>query len=189
MQKLIIFNHTSLDGYFVDADGSMSWAHSNRGDAEWDAFVAGNASSGEGTILLGRVTYELMTRYWPTSMAAQHDPVVAEKMNSLRKIVFSKTLSEVSWNNAKLVKSGLAEEVRELKQQPGDGLTVLGSGTIVSQLAQENLIDEYQVIINPIVLGKGRTLFEGIKEKLGLKLTKSRTFNNGYIYLCYEPAA
>ncbi len=74
-----------------------------------------------------------------------------------------------------------------MKQEPGDGMTILGSGTIVSQLAQEGLIDEYQVVVNPVVMGKGRTMFEGVKEKLALKLIKSRTFGNGHVYLCYVP--
>jgi dihydrofolate reductase len=187
MQKLIIYNHISLDGYFVDAEGSMSWAHTGSNDPEWNAFVAENANSGNGTLVFGRVTYELMIRYWPTPMAAQHDPAVAERMNSLPKVVFSRTLKEATWSNTKLIKNDLVGEVRRLKQESGDGLTVLGSGTIVSQLAQEGLIDEYQVIINPIILGRGRTMFEGMKEKLGLKLNKSRTFGNGNVYLCYSP--
>jgi dihydrofolate reductase len=189
MQKLIVFNHVTLDGYFVDANGSMNWARADKEDAEWSAFVAENANSGEGALLFGRVTYELMIRYWPTPMAIQHDRVVAERMNSLSKVVFSRTLSEATWNNTKLVKGDLATEVGRMKQEPGDGMTIIGSGTIVSQLAQKGLIDEYQLIVNPVVLGKGRTMFEGAKEKLSLKLTKSRTFGNGNVYLCYQPVA
>jgi dihydrofolate reductase len=187
MQKLIVFNHVTLDGYFVDAKGSMEWARADKEDAEWSAFVAENANSGEGTLLFGRATYELMIRYWPTPMAIKHDRAVAERMNSLPKVVFSKTLNEATWNNTKLVKGDLAAEVRKMKQEPGDGMTIMGSGTIISQLAQEGLIDEYQMIVNPVVLGKGRTMFEGVQEKLALKLTKSRTFGNGYVYLCYVP--
>ena len=189
MQKLIVFNHVTLDGYFVDANGSMNWAKAHSEDAEWNAFVAANASSGDGTLLFGRVTYELMIRYWPTPMAIERDQAVAERMNSLRKIVFSRTLSEASWNNTRLVKGDLTAEVRKMKQETGDGMIVLGSGMIVSQLAQEALIDEYQVVVNPMVLGKGRTMFEGVKEKLGLKLTKSRAFANGNVFLCYQPVA
>lgn len=187
MQKLIVFNHVTLDGYFVDANGSMEWARTEKEDAEWNAFVSENTNSGESTLLFGRITYELMTRYWPTPMAIKHDKAVAERMNSLPKVVFSRTLNEATWNNTKLVKSDLLAEVRTMKQGPGDGLTVIGSGTIVSQLAQEGLIDEYQVIVNPVILGKGRSMFEGVREKLVLRLRKSRTFGNGHVYLCYEP--
>ena len=116
-------------------------------------------------------------------------PVVAERMNKLPKVVFSRTLEKASWNNTKLVKGDLASEIRKMKQEPGEGMAILGSGTIVSQLAQEGLIDEYQFVVDPIVLGKGRTMFDGVKEKLHLKLTKSRAFGNGNVYLCYEPAA
>jgi dihydrofolate reductase len=188
MRKLIVFNHVSLDGYFVDADGGMSWAKSDHQDAEWNAFVAENAS-GEGTLLFGRITYELMASYWPTPIADQHDPVVAQRMNSLPKVVFSRTLDQASWNNTKLVKGDMAEEVRRMKKEPGEGMVILGSGTIVSQLASERLIDEYQVVVNPVVLGKGRTMFDDVKEKLNLKLTKTRAFGNGNVFLCYEQAA
>ncbi len=85
------------------------------------------------------------------------------------------------------MKGDLAEEVRKLKDEPGDQLVIMGSGSIVAQLAQEKLIDEYQMVVNPIVLGDGRTMFEGLKEKLNLKQTNSRTFGNGNVLLCYEP--
>ena len=184
MRKLGVFNMVSMDGYFTDMNGDMSWAHKN--DAEWNAFVQGNASGG-GVLLFGRITYELMAGFWPTPFAIENMPVVAERMNNLQKVVFSKTLDNVSWNNTKLVKDGPAAEIRKMKQEPGEGMAILGSGSIVSQLAQEGLIDEYEIVVNPVVLGKGRTMFDGIKEKLALKLTKTRTFGNGNVLLCYEP--
>jgi dihydrofolate reductase len=186
MRKLIVFNMVSLDGFFVDSKGDMSWAHKH--DAEWNAFVSGNAS-GSGVLVFGRITYELMASYWPTPMALQNSPVVAKGMNEMPKIVFSRTLDKASWNNTKLVKGDLAAEVRKLKKGPGPDMVILGSGSIVSQLAQQNLIDEYQLALSPIVLGKGRTLFEGVKEKLNLKLTNSRTFGNGTVFTCYQPIA
>ncbi len=188
MRKLVVFNHVSLDGYFVDVNGGMSWAKAGTKDAEWNAFVAENAGGG-GPLLFGRITYELMTRYWPTPLAMEHDPVVAERMNNLPKVVFSRTLDKASWNNTKLVKGDMVAEVRRMKKEPGEGMAILGSGSIVSQLAPEGLIDEYQVVVNPVVLGKGRTMFDGVKEKLNLKLTKTRAFGNGNVFLCYEPAA
>ncbi len=184
MRKLIVFNMVSLDGYFTDKNGDMSWAHKN--DAEWHTFVEGNASAG-GELLFGRITYELMVSYWPTPYAAQNDPIVAERMNNLPKVVFSRTLDKASWNNTKLVKGDMAAEIRKMKKEPGKDMVIFGSGSIVSQLAQEGLIDEYQIVVNPIVLGKGRTMFDGIKEKLTMKLTKTRTFGNGNVLLCYEP--
>ena len=176
----------SLDGYFVDGNGSMRWAHRVEPDAEWNAFVAGNASGG-GVLLFGRVTYELMANYWPTPLAFKNDPKVAEGMNNLQKVVFSRTLDTVSWKNTKLVKGDLVTEVRKMKAEPGEGMAILGSGTIVSQLAQAGLIDEYQMALIPVVLGKGRTMFDGINEKLALKLVKTRAFVNGTVVLWYEP--
>jgi dihydrofolate reductase len=188
MRRLIVFNHISLDGYFTDANGEMNFARNDIPDAEWDAFVAGNASGG-GTLVFGRVTYELMASFWPTPMAAEQMPDVAERMNNLPKVVFSRTMEKASWNNTTLVKDDLAGEIRKMKREEGEGMVIFGSGTIVSQLAQEGLIDEYQFVVDPVVLGKGRTMFEGIKGKLTLKLTKSRTFGNGNILLWYEPMA
>ena len=185
MRKLIVFNMVSLDGFFVDGKGDMSWAHKQ--DAEWNAFVSGNAS-GSGVLVFGRITYQLMASYWPSPMALQNSPAVAKGMNEMPKIVFSRTLDSASWSNTKLFKGDLATEVRNLKKESGPDMVILGSGTIVSQLAQENLIDEYQLAVSPIVLGKGRTLFEGVKEKLNLKLTSSRMFGNGTVFACYQPA-
>ena len=185
MRKIIVFNQVTLDGYFVDMNGDMSWAHKN--DAEWDAFVADNAR-GECVMVFGRITYEMMASWWPTPEAMKSMPELAERMNNLPKVVFSRTLDQASWNNTKLVKGDLATEVRKMKDEPGPDMVIMGSGSIVSQLTQEGLIDEYEIALNPIVLGHGRTMFEGVKEKLNLKLTKTRTFANGNVFLIYEPA-
>lgn len=186
MQKLIAFNQVTLDGYFAGVDGDIGWAHKDRSDGEWNAFVAENASSG-GTLVFGRKTYELMVSYWPTPLASQNDPIVAERMNHLPKVVFSRTLDTATWNNARLLKGNLATEIGKLKNEPGNGLAILGSGSLVSQLATEGLIDEYQIVVNPVALGRGRTMFEGLTEKLPLKRTKTRTFSNGNVLLCYKP--
>jgi dihydrofolate reductase len=186
MRKLIVFNQASLDGYFVDATGDMSWAHKD--DPEWNAFASENASGGGG-LLFGRVTYEMMASFWPTPPAMQMMPAVAKGMNESPKIVFSRTLEKASWNNTRLINGDIAVAVRKLKKETGPGIAILGSGSIVAQLAQAGLIDEYQIVMNPIVLGGGRTMFEGVEDKLHLKLTRSRTFKNGNVLLCYEPAA
>ena len=188
MRKLVVFNSTSLDGYFTDAHGDMSFAHNENRDAEWDSFVAGNASGG-GMLLFGRITYELMASFWPTPFAAESMPVVAERMNNLPKVVFSRTMDKASWSNTRLVNGDLIGNIRKMKEEPGEGMAILGSGSIVSQLAPHGLIDEYQIVVIPVALGKGRTMFEGVKEKLPLKLTKTRTFGNGNVLLCYEPIA
>ncbi|MFN0100811.1 MAG: dihydrofolate reductase family protein [Bryobacteraceae bacterium] len=186
MRKLVVFNNVSMDGYFVHGNGDMSWAHKR--DAEWNEFVAGNASGG-GELVFGRVTYELMASFWPTPQAMQTMPAVAEGMNSIPKVVFSRTLDNASWQNTKLVKGDIAAKMRQMKKEPGNDMVILGSGSIVSQFTREGLIDEYQIVVNPIVLGTGRTMFDGIEEKVTLKLTKTRTFGNGNVLLCYETMA
>jgi dihydrofolate reductase len=116
-------------------------------------------------------------------------PAVAERMNNLPKVVFSRTLDKATWNNTKLVKGNIAEEMRKLKNEPGPDMVIMGSGSIVAQFAQEGLIDDYQIVVSPLVLGKGKSMFEGVKEKLSLKLAKTRSFSNGNVLLCYEPKA
>ncbi len=139
-------------------------------------------------LVFGRITYELMASFWPTPFAIKQFPTVAEGMNNLPKVAFSRTLDKASWSNTRLVRSGMAAEIRKMKNEPGRDMVILGSGSIVSQLTQEGLIDEFQIVMNPIVLGKGRTMFDAVKEKLTLRRTKSRTFGNGNVLLCYEPA-
>ncbi len=185
MRQLSVFNQVTLDGYFAGVNGDLSWAHKDSQDAEWNAFVEGNASGG-GVLLFGRITYEMMASYWPTAQAAKNNPVVAERMNSLSKVVFSRTLDKASWSNTKLVKGDLAVEVRKMKSEPGENMAILGSGSIVSQLAQEDLIDQYQIVVNPLALGKGRTMFDGIQKKVSLKLAETRAFGNGNVLLSYQ---
>jgi dihydrofolate reductase len=188
MRTLTVFNHVTLDGFFVDANGDMRWAHRDSGDKEWSAFVAENAGGG-GVLVFGRVTYQMMEGYWPTPAAKKNDPAVAERMNGMPKVVFSRTLEQVSWSNTTLVKTDLPGAIRKLKAESGPDLVILGSGTIVAQLASAGLIDRYQLVLNPLAIGSGRTLFDGIKNKVTLKLTKSRTFKNGNVVLSYEPTA
>jgi dihydrofolate reductase len=185
MRKVNVFNNVSLDGFFTDARGDMSWAHKQ--DEEWNAFASANAS-GNGELLFGRVTYDMMAAFWPTPQAAKMLPKVAAGMNAMRKTVFSRTLDTVAWQNTVLMKGDLVTEVRRLKQQPGPDIVILGSGSIVSQLTQARLIDEYQLVLNPIVVGRGRSLFETVVNTLNLTLTKTQSFRNGNVVLWYEMA-
>ena len=184
MRKLIVFNSITLDGYFTDANGDMSWAH--KSDPEWVAFTAENAQGG-GEALFGRITYDMMAGWWPTPMAMKGFPAVAEAMNNMPKVVFSRTLDTAAWKNTRLVKSDIGAAVRQMKAEPGPGMVIMGSGSIVSQLTQERLIDEYQVVLHPIVLGRGRSMFDGVTDRLQLKRTRVRTFENGCVVLWYEP--
>jgi dihydrofolate reductase len=158
-----MFESVSLDGFFTGREGDMSWAHANDNDTEWNDFVSGNASGGS-VLLFGRVTYEMMASFWPTPMASQRMPAVARKMNEGEKVVFSRTLGSVSWMNTRLVNGDPASEVRHMKSGTGPDMVILGSGSIVAQLAREELIDEYQLVVAPVMLGAGRSLFDGIGE-------------------------
>ena len=185
MRRLTVFEHVSLDGYFVDGQGDMRWAYRPEPDPEWDAYVAGNAS-GEATLVFGRVTYEMMASYWPTPIAMEQQPKVAKRMNALDKLVFSRHLDKADWQNTQLVKGDGVAEVRKLKQGRGEAMVILGSGSLVAQFAAAGLIDEYQLVVNPRAIGTGRTLFDGLKQHLALKLIKTRAFNNGNVVLNYE---
>lgn len=187
MRKLAVFNSVTLDGYFAGVNGDIRWAHTRDGDdGEWKAFVDENAKGG-GELVFGRITYAMMASYWPTPLASQNDPIVAERMNALPKVVFSRTLEQAAWSNTKLVKGDPAAEMRKLKQEAGPDMAIMGSGSIVAQLAQEGLIDEFQIVVVPVVLGKGRTMFEGVSTMLTMKPTRTRSFRNGKVLLCYQP--
>jgi dihydrofolate reductase len=186
MRKLIAFETISLDGYFADRHGDMQWAHKGNDDPEFATFVRDNAK-GSGMLLFGRVTYEMMAAYWPTPRALQGNPVVAERMNAGPKIVFSRTLDTATWSNTTLLRNDPAAEVHLLKSQPGPDMAILGSGSVVAQLAQARLIDEFQIVVSPIILGGGKSLFDGI-HPLGLTLVQSRRFANGKMFLTYAPS-
>lgn len=183
MRKLTVFNNVSLDGYFTDAHGDMSWAHKQ--DAEWGEFTAQNAG-GEAELLFGRVTYEMMASFWPTPKAAQIAPAVAEGMNRMRKTVFSRTLTSVTWQNSQLINGDLVTEVRRLKAQGGPDMLLMGSGQIIAQLTDARLIDEYQIVVTSTVLGSGRTMFEGVRGRPNLSLQRTRSFSNGNVVLWYS---
>ncbi|MEO6568744.1 MAG: dihydrofolate reductase family protein [Opitutaceae bacterium] len=184
MNRLIVFNAVTVDGYFVGPNGDMNWAH-DKNDAEWTKFTENNAK-GDCVLVFGRITYEIMSSWWPTPKAKDAMPVVADAMNRLPKVVFSRTLDQVSWNNTKLMKGDLVTEIQKLKKTSERDLMIFGSGTLVSELTQAGLIDEYQIVLHPTVLGHGRTMFEGVARKLDLKRTDVRTFANGIILSHYE---
>lgn len=183
MSGLAVFNYLSVDGYFIDGDGDMSWAHQLAPDPEFDAFIASNAQS-TGRLLLGRATYELLSAFWTSAAARERMAAVADGINRMTKYVVSDTLDKATWNNTTIIRSDLAGCVRELKQGTGE-LVVLGSGTVVAQLAKARLIDEYRLMICPIVLGNGHTLFEGVP-RFTLQQPTVRTFANGMVLLSYQ---
>jgi len=187
MGRLTVFNNISLDGYFTDANGDMSWAHQAAGDdAEFRKFTIGNAERGEGTLLFGRKTFELMQSAWTSAELKQAMPEVARAMTRLPKVVFSRSLQKTSWENTTLLHGELAREVAALKAR--SQITIMGSGTLVAQLAREGLIDRYTFVLVPVIVGSGRTLFEGLDRRIALKRINERSFANGIIVATYEPA-
>ena len=184
MRKVFLFNMTTLDGYFEGPNQDISW---HNVDEEFNDFAIEQLNE-IGTLLFGRVTYQVMASYWPTESAISDDPVVAGLMNSLPKIVFSRTLDKAEWNNTKLVQENIAEEVVKLKQQSGKDIAIFGSSDLAVTLAEQGLIDEYRIIVNPVFLGGGTPLLKGIPNKLNLKLLKARTFKSGNVLLYYSPA-
>jgi dihydrofolate reductase len=173
----------TLDGFFAGPDGDISW---HQVDEEFNAFAIDQLQTAGG-LLFGRVTYQMMAGYWPTPAALRDDPIVAEKMNSIPKIVFSRTLDQADWPHTQLVKTDAAEEVARLRQQPGKDLFVFGSADLASNLIHAGFIDEYRLMVNPVILGGGMPLFKDIKDRINLRLTNTKVFPNGNVLLYYQP--
>ncbi len=181
MRSVRVFESVSVDGYFVDEGGGMGWAHAAAPDPEFDAWVAGNAASG-GALLFGRKTYQEMAAFWPTPMAAAQMPEVARGMNGAKKYLVSRTATP-TWSNTELLPGALVEGVRALKAEPGPPLVILGSGSVAAQLGEAGLVDEYQLVIVPVALGAGRTVFG---RRQPLHLTDHRVFReSGKVVVTY----
>jgi dihydrofolate reductase len=183
MRKITAFNFITLNGFFKGPDADISWHR--HGDEE-NQYGVEMMKSGN-ILLYGRVTYEMMAGYWSSPQAVKNDPVMAELMNKAEKMVFSKTLKKAEWNNSRLMKDNILEEIKNMKKTPGKNMALLGSGNILTQFAEQGLIDEYQIMVDPVVIGDGTPILKGITHKLNLKLTMSRTFKTGVVLLCYEP--
>ena len=183
MRKVILFMMTTLDGFYEGRDRDINW---HNVDAEFNEFAIAQLNTAD-ILLFGRVTYELMASYWPTPDAIKNDPIVAEKMNSLHKIVFSKTLEKVNWSNTRLVKGNIGAEIMKMKSQPGKDMIIFGSSDLAVSLIHYNLIDEIRIMVNPVVLSQGKALFKGLNHHLALKLLNTRTFHSGNVLLSYEP--
>ncbi|XID96124.1 dihydrofolate reductase family protein [Paenibacillaceae bacterium WGS1546] len=138
-------------------------------------------------IVFGRTTYELMADYWPTEAARKNDPMIADLMNRLPKIVFSATLRTVDWQPSMLAQGDLAEEIGRLKARYARDLVVLGSGILVAALSARDLVDEYQLVVNPVVLGRGRPFQQQLNANTKLELASSKAFRSGNARLCYRP--
>jgi dihydrofolate reductase len=178
LRRVIVSNVASLDGFFETPDKKLDWVVT---DTEFFDYAKAMLRAAD-TLLFGRATYQHMANYWPTAPADE----IADKMNNLPKIVFSRTLQKVEWNNSRLAEKNPEEEVSKLKKQAGMDMVVLGSATVASSLLQAGLVDEYRVILQPVLIGKGNSLFKDITERMQLKLISTRAFGSGVVLLSYE---
>ncbi len=185
MRKLTAYNFLSLNGFFKGPNEDISW-HQHR---EEQAKYSEEALAADNIVVFGRKTYEMMAAFWPTPMAAEMFPKVAEGMNRAEKIVFSNTLANASWPGSRIISGDIVESLRTLKATPGKDMTILGSGSIISIFTEHGLIDGYQFMIDPVALPEGVPVFHGIKRKIDLRLTNSKVFRNGIVLLEYELAA
>lgn len=183
MRTVFLFIVVSLDGFFEGPDHELDW---HIVDDEFNEFALQQLNDVD-TILFGRRTYQLMASYWPTQAGREDEPHIADKMNSLPKIVFSTTLETADWSNTRLIKHNALEEVSKLKEQPGKDVAIFGSSDLTVSLLKRGLVDEVRVVISPVVLGSGRLLFDGIGEKVNLRLLRTRTFGSGNVLFCYQP--
>ncbi len=189
MRKLIVTEFYSLDGLISDPQNQMDWVTTtfsqDMGKYVEDVFA--NAD----TLFLGEVTYQIMANYWPTAdtnpEAFQGDAEGAHNMNSIRKIVFSKNVKDLAWSNSTLKTEIVPEEIKKMKQEPGKNILVEGSASIVQQLTNFGLVDEYHLLVHPVILGNGKPLFQGIRARQNLKFISIEVFTNGVVLLRYEP--
>jgi dihydrofolate reductase len=189
MRNIIVFNLITIDGYFAGPNGELDW---HNYDEEVGAFSIEQMKT-LGGLIFGRTTYELMAGYWPTDEGMKSEPVVAEIMNAIPKTVFSTTLSDIPdaphWKNVTVRQSIDPEQIQAMKAQAGKDLAIFGSGTIVQQLTNLGLIDEYRIMVNPVILGKGKLLFAGVDQKHRLQRIRTREFSNGNVLIYYSPVA
>jgi dihydrofolate reductase len=189
MRKIIVFNYVTLDGFFAGPRGEIDWFKSIKKDEEFEKETHDQAKSG-GTVFFGRTTYEMMKSYWPTPEAIKGDPVMAKAVNKGEKIVFSRKLKSVeegpNWKNVSLLNEITEKNINKLKKHKGKDITILGSGTIIRQLAELGLIDEYQLMVVPVVLGAGKSFFANVRQ-MDLELIESKVYKNGIVQLRYRP--
>lgn len=179
MRKLFWMMMTSLDGFMAGPDGELDW-HVTHGEF---ARYVGEMLRSIDAILLGRTTYELFASYWPTSTQPE-----ARALNELPKVVFSRTLSKVEWSNSRLVKDDAEGEVARLKREAGKDLVLLGSAALASVLVRAGLVDEYRVLVNPVLLGAGVLTFKNVGGRTPLRLRRARALDSGVVVLDYLPA-
>lgn len=184
MRKVVVYNRVSLDGFYADEEGGIDWfIH------DFEVDKTAHELMSPDTMLFGRETYQQFESFWPHAAKDPNAPPPARKMgqelNAMTKIVFSTTLKEVTWENSTLHSGDVAGQTQQLKELDGGDIAIFGSGTIIQQLADAGLIDEYVIVVTPVVLGSGRALFDGYKP-LDLQLAEARSYNSGNVLIHYK---
>lgn len=196
MRRIVIFDRVSADGYFAACDGNLNWVVP---EEELEKDAAGGELD---TILFGRRTYEQFESFWPNigsdspTAPDPHSPgkqspemrAIADTINNATKVVFSKTRKDVTWKNSRLMREFDPREIAAMKSQPGSDIMVFGSGSIVSQLTEHALVDEYQFVVSPILIGSGQSLISGVSKTSRLNLVECTKYRSGNVKLRYERA-
>jgi len=189
MRKVILAMQVTLDGFIEGPNGELDWAMKEDEETWKDVFDLQGSSD---TLLLGRVMYPAFEKYWlaaPTNPSSTKNEIeYARLADKMQKIVFSKTLEKVEWKTTRIVKDHIAEEILRMKQEPGRDMVILGGAGLASTFVNLGLIDEYHLIVNPLVLGGGKPLFKDVKERHKLKLINTKTFKSGKVVLHYGKA-
>jgi len=183
MRKVISFMVTTLDGFVEGPNGEFDWPNVDEEFYEFSIKQLGEID----TLLFGRMGYEGMASYWPTPEAQLDDPLVAELMNGTAKVVFSSTLRKADWNNTTLVATDAVAEVARRKSQSGKTIALFGSPNLTVSLLKAGLVDELRVMVMPILLGGGRSLYDALDQRVAVQHLDTRTFASGNVMITYQP--
>jgi dihydrofolate reductase len=191
MRRIVLTEWVTLDGYSAGPSNDMNFVGESF-SAEMGKYEDDIVNTAD-TLILGRVTYESFAGSWPyvpdKPDAAEGEKAYARKLNAMKKIVFSRTLDKVEWNNSTLFHDINPDDVKKWKAEDGKDMLIYGSASIVQQLTNLGLIDEYQILVHPVLVGGGKALFEGVKDKHRLKLVSSKLIGSQVILLTYQSSA
>jgi dihydrofolate reductase len=182
MGSLASFILISLDGFYEGPHGEFDWPVV---DEEFDDFAIGQLDEAE-TLGFGRSTYEHMAAHWPTERAEANDPAITSRMNTKPKVVFSTTLEQAHWSNTTIIAGEAVDQIETVKAAPGGELLVLGSAHLTAHFAAAGALDELRIMVCPIAIGQGRSLFQDLDGRLALRLARVRPFDSGNVLLTYR---
>jgi dihydrofolate reductase len=192
MRKIILAMQMTLDGFSTGPNGEMDWLPPFDSEEAWKDLhqEMWNQIDNADAMLLGRVTYQIWETYWPAAASNpnsnENDRKFSRYAEETQKIVFSNTLDKVTWKNTRLIKDNIAEEVMKLKQLPGKNMYLVGGATLAQTFTKLGLIDEYNIIVHPVILGNGKPLLRDVNVRRNLKLLNTKTYNSGAVGLSYQ---